>query len=275
MTRLFKLINFEFNRIFKILLVLLISVVTIQMVGTVKISLVYLNEIQHALEMGMSIEEIHTNYGQISFQRVTGSLWFVGPIFLGIVSVLFYIFLIWYRDWYGKNTFIYRLLTLPTERINIYLAKLVTILLMTLSFVSIQIIAMPLEIKLMSWIVPEQHYIHISAREALTNHIELSFIFKSTFTEFAIWYGIGIISVAMIFTGILFERSYRLLGIGLGIGYIILSVLLFLMPVWIQIMLDDYFYPDELYKLFILSALVVFALSTWTASYLLRKKIRV
>ena len=36
---------------------------------------------------------------------------------------MIYVFFIWYRDWLGKYTFAYRLLMLPTTRINIYFAK--------------------------------------------------------------------------------------------------------------------------------------------------------
>ena len=39
------------------------------------------------------------------------------------VVLIIYVFFIWYRDWFGKNTFIYRLFMLPTARINVYLQR--------------------------------------------------------------------------------------------------------------------------------------------------------
>ena len=39
------------------------------------------------------------------------------------VILIIYVFFIWYRDWLGKNTFIYRLLMLPTARIQCLFGK--------------------------------------------------------------------------------------------------------------------------------------------------------
>ena len=47
----------------------------------------------------------------------------MGPIALCVVVLIIYVFFIWYRDWLGKNTFIYRLLMLPTARIQCLFSK--------------------------------------------------------------------------------------------------------------------------------------------------------
>ena len=83
----------------------------------------------------MPKETFIEQYGTLSFFDITQSTWFIGPIALCIAMLIIYVFFIWYRDWLGKNTFIYRLLMLPTNRLNIYLAKATTILLFILGLV--------------------------------------------------------------------------------------------------------------------------------------------
>ena len=61
---------------------------------------------------------------------------------LCIVALIFYCFIIWYRDWFGKNTFAYRLLMLPTSRLNLYIAKATTILLFILGLLADTVIAL-------------------------------------------------------------------------------------------------------------------------------------
>src|SRR5690606_30997651 len=54
--------------------------------------------------------------------------WFAVPVGLSVAVLVIYAFLIWYRGWFGRSTFAYRLLSLPSERRNIYFAKLTAIL---------------------------------------------------------------------------------------------------------------------------------------------------
>ena len=52
----------------------------------------------------------------------------------------------------------------------------------------------------------------------------------------------------IVFTAILFERSFRLKGIIYGILYCAGSVFIFLAPILVDaFMLQDYFYPMELF----------------------------
>ena len=79
--------------------------------------------------------------------------WFGIPIIFCIAMLMIYVFFIWYRDWFGKNTFIYRLLMLPTERITIYFSKLTAILFFVLGLVALQIVLMLIEIQIINSIV--------------------------------------------------------------------------------------------------------------------------
>src|SRR5699024_8235314 len=123
-----KLVNFELNRFIKLYAILIAITIISQISGVIVISRQYLNHAHETIfEESMSQADYLLQYGTMSFQRITQSIWVMGPIALCIVALLFYVFLIWYRDWFGKNTFIYRLLMLPTARLNVYLAKATTI----------------------------------------------------------------------------------------------------------------------------------------------------
>ncbi|WP_188456999.1 hypothetical protein [Virgibacillus oceani] len=277
MKRYLKLVNFEFNRIAKVYFVLLAIVLVSQFAGVIVESKSYLKEANHMIyEELMPKAEFFLQYGPMSLERVFASIWFFGPIALCIGVVAFYIFLIWYRDWFGKNTFIYRLLMLPTARLNVFLAKLTTILLMTLGFVAFQLILFPIESTILKWMVPKDFRMDMGTLEVIGSFRELQMIIPTSFIEFILYYGAGFAVVTLLFTAIMFERCYRIKGILLGIGYGFLAVVLFFTPILIQEFLQNhYLYPSELLLLEIVMGLIVTCCSIWTSSYLLKKKIRV
>ncbi len=272
-----KLLNFEMNRLAKFLFILILVVFGIQIAGTVVISLGFTSEINDLMiRQGLTEEEVLNVFGKMTFQQIVISVFFFGTIFIAATSVLFYIFLIWYRDWVGKNTFAYRLLMLPTNRINVYLAKLSTILIMTLTFVALQIILLKFEIQLFEWIVPEAFREDLTVSQALRQSIEMGLLYPYTFFEFLINYGTGITLVAVIFTFILFERSYRVKGIFIGIGYGVLSILVLFSPFYINdLLLNNYFYTDELILMFIMADIIVLGSAIFLGHYLLKNKIRI
>jgi len=272
-----KLLNFEMNRLAKFLFILIIVVFGIQIAGTVVISLGFTSEINDLMiRQGLTEEEVLNVFGKMTFQQIVISGFFFGTIFIAATSVLFYIFLIWYRDWVGKNTFANRLLMLPTNRINVYLAKLSTILIMTLTFVALQLILLTFEIQLFEWIVPEAFREDLTVSQALRQSIEMGLLYPYTFFEFLINYGTGITLVAVIFTFILFERSYRVKGIIIGLGYGVLSVLVLFSPFYINdFLLNNYFYTDELILMFIMADIIVLGSAIFLGHYLLKNKIRI
>ena len=103
----------------------------------------------------------------------------------------------------------------------------------------------------------------------------LSILIPRTFTEWIIYYSIGFMSVCVVFTAVLFERSFRWKGIILAIIYTVLSVLVFTSPFFIHYSLDGYFYLVELLALEILAGLIVTIGAIGTGHYLLKNKIRV
>ncbi|MEH7235276.1 hypothetical protein [Bacillus sp. JJ1562] len=276
MNRYLKLVNFEFSRFLKLYLVLVGITVFFQVIGIIFTSKRYLNRADEAIfEEMLSKSDFISQYGKISMIDFAQTLWFMGPIMLSGATLLIYVFFIWYRDWLGKNTFSYRLLVLPTARLNVYLAKATTILLFVLGLIAVQLVLIPVESRVLQWMVPGEFRTDFTVGE-ITNINYLQLLFPKSFMDFILYYGSGIAAVCVVFTAILFERSYRLKGIFFGILYCAVSFLLLLAPILVdEYILRNYLYPNELFYLVVGAGLLAWAAAIWTSNYLLNKKIRV
>lgn len=272
-----KLVNFEFNRFAKIFAVLLGITLVVQIAGVIVLSKMYLNMANEKIyEELMPKAEFLSNYGEMSFLSVTRSVWFLGPIALCIAGVGFYIFLIWYRDWFGKNTFIYRLLMLPTTRLNVFYAKITNILLATFGFVAFQLILIPIETTVFKWMLPKEFRVDMNVKEIVSSMPELNILFPNSFLECILYYGAGLMVVSILFTAILFERSFRWKGIFVGILYSLVAVAVFMSPLLLQeFVLNGFFYPIELFVLELVMGVIALVGSIWMSGFLLKNKITV
>ncbi|SET32272.1 hypothetical protein SAMN05421676_10437 [Salinibacillus kushneri] len=277
MKKYLKLVNFEFNRVVKLFIVLLGITLVVQVAGVIIKSKDYLNMANEKINEDLIPKaQFLTDYGQFSFLHIIRSLWFVGPIALCAAGVAFYIFLIWYRDWVGKNIFVYRLLMLPTTRFNIFFAKISNILIMTLGLVAFQLILLPLEAMVLKWMVPDEFRNDMGIEEMITSIPELNIIIPSSFVELILYYGAGLMAVSILFTAILMERSFKWKGIIAGVIYSAIAVIVFISPVLLQeFVLNSYFYPMELFVIEIVMAVIVLAASVWMSGFLLKKKVTV
>ncbi|ASN07235.1 hypothetical protein [Virgibacillus necropolis] len=274
-----KLLNFEFNRFWKVFAVLLGITFVAQIAAVIIKSKSYLsraNERIYGAVDPMSKAEFLTTVGPMSFADVVGGPLFFGPIALCIAAIAFYIFFIWYRDWMGKNTFIYRLLMLPTTRLNVFFAKITTVLVSALGFVAFQLIILPIEATILKWMVPKGFRVDMGVQEIVNSMHELLIIIPNTFIQFILYYGTGFMAVAILFTAILFERSFRWKGIIIGAIYSAVAVVIFLSPILVQELLRFYYlYPVELLIFECVMGLIVIACSIWVSGFLLKKKITV
>ncbi|MFC9599451.1 hypothetical protein ACFTQL_16355 [Peribacillus butanolivorans] len=277
MMRYLKLVNFEINRFSKIYLSLLLITLLSQFAGVIIVTKSLLNDARKImLEEKISEAAYVTNYGGIDFTHIANTLWFLGPIALSAVALVFYIFLIWYRDWFGKNTFIYRLLMLPTSRLSIYLSKATAIFLMVLGLIAFQIIILPMENALFNSYVPESLLnMEMSTSSIIKFNGVLNLIIPTTFTQFLLSYGAGLMVMSILFTAIMFERSFRIKGIILGLVYCGIAAALFLTPVFVMASDVFYFYPGELVGILIALGIIVTGLSVWLGSWLLKNRVTV
>lgn len=277
MMRYIKLVNFEINRFSKIYISLLLITLVSQFAGVIMGIKSYLNQAHEIMSVEKISEAVYvTNYNGIDFTHIANTLWFQGPIALSAVALIFYIFLIWYRDWFGKNTFIYRLLMLPTSRLSIYLSKATAIFLMVLGLIAFQIIILPMENALFNSNVPEAFLnMEMSSSTITKTSPILALVMPSTFTQFLLSYGIGLMIMSILFTAIMFERSFRIKGIILGLIYCGISAALFLAPVFVMGLGNIYFYPNELLGLQLAFGIIVTGLSIWLGSWLLKNRVTV
>jgi len=276
MNKYMKLVRFELNRFWNFYLILIGITVVLQLTGVIVLSKKYIAQANQIMyENALSPAQFLQQYNPMTlYHQIIGSLWIAGPVMICVVTLVIYVFFIWYRDWLGKNTFIYRLLMLPTTRMNLYFSKITTIMLMVFGLVAVQIILLMIENQIIQSIVPTDLRLDLSIWEF--PRVEwLSMLIPRTFTEWIIYYSIGFMAVCVVFTAVLFERSFRWKGIILAIIYAVLSVLVFTSPLFVHYSLDGYFYFAELLGLEILAGLIVTTGAIGTGHYLLKNKIRV
>ncbi|TKH07421.1 hypothetical protein FC682_00775 [Peribacillus simplex] len=274
MMRYIKLVNFEINRFSKIYLSLLLITLVSQFAGVIIVTKSLLKDARKVMSDERLSEAAYiATYNGIDFTHIANTLLFVGPIALSAVALIFYIFLIWYRDWFGKNTFIYRLLMLPTSRLSIYLSKATAIFLMVLGLIALQIIILPMENALFNSLVPEVLLNMEMSSSTITKTIPiLALVIPSTFTEFLLSYGIGLMAMSILFTAIMFERSFRIKGIILGLIYSGIATALFLAPFFVMDIGNFYFYPNELLGIQLALVIIVTGLSVWLGAWLLKNR---
>jgi hypothetical protein len=267
-----KLVNFEIDRFAKLYGLLLVVIFLLQ-TGTVMVmSKMYMRHTIGMIKSG----ELELEYAKFGLSNVTFTLGFTAPIFIGIAAILFYIFFIWYRDWFARNAFIYRLLTLPTSRMTVYFAKLTTIMFAVFGLVAYQIVLLTFFTGLIKWFVPITYREDLPVIDIVVGSPYFNILVPDSVATFFISYGVGLAFVIVVFTMILLERSYKLKGIAMGILYFGFCIFIMLIPVLIQIVIGKfYLYPGELFMAELGILLLLVGLSLWLSRYLLKYKVTV
>lgn len=269
-----KLVNFEVQRFFKFFVALVVVVATTQITAAVLSARSYMDQAETTMQREQLLAQDYViNYGSYSIFNFFNNGLFQMSIMFAVAMLMIYVFFIWYRDWLGKSSFIYRLLMLPTERRNVYFAKLTAILLFVFCLVGVQVILIEVAQLIMKQIIPVE--LLIESGVIITYSYDLmSILYPQTIGQFLVSYGVGTAVVAMLFTAILMERSYHLKGIFMAAIYLIVSLALLLAPAFIS-GYTDYFYVKELLMIVVLMALIVFGSAVIIANYLLKRKINV
>ena len=269
-----KLVNFEVRRFLKIFIFLVSAVVITQIIGAIISSNAFLDEVKMSMrQQNLTESEYIHQYSGYSLHNFLNTGFFQISVVFAATVLVIYVFFIWYRDWLGKSSFIYRLLMLPTERRNVYLAKLTAILLFVLCLVGVQVVLLEVAEQIIQWIVPEHLRVNYDVI-AIYSYEILTLLYPQTLLQFVLIYGLGITIVAVVFTGILFERSYHLKGVILAAFYIAVSVAVIIAPIIIQSNIN-YFYEQEIILLTIVCYILAFAAAIFTANHLLKQKINV
>jgi len=200
--------------------------------------------------------------------------WFILPILFSITVLVLYTLLIWYRDWFGRSTFIYRLLMLPTKRWMLYVSKLTAIIMFVFSMIAFQLVLLVGENMIFKAMVPAELRTDSTFVEAISMNDALKMLLPKQFEQFIYSYGLGIVAVMVIFTAVLLERSYRRIGVLYAIAYFAGCAVLAVYPVS-SLRMDKYWYPNEIYGMQLGVCLLVAVISGCLGFWLLRKKITV
>lgn len=216
---------------------------------------------QHEFQYGLSIEQFVRDYGPVSIVAIANqSFFYLLPFYASFISVCLYAVFIWYREWVGKHSFIYRLLLLPINRVNLLFSKLTAILIMLLTVYTLQIALIPLH----------ELILHIRLPAAMVEKSS-TFFFMNLFTP--IWpvgytdiHWLLILKSLVLFllflitssTMILLERSFRIKGF---LGACLFALLSFCSYIGISLALDHTIYPSELIIVQIVFCLLLIGLN--------------
>lgn len=273
-----KLTNFELQRMSKFLFGLMGITLISNLIAYFYVPFRFMSRINKFMsENSASVEEALEIFGTFSFADMIHSFWIVGPIALGIAGMLFYSVFTWYREWFGKNTFVYRLMMLPIERINIFFSKLITIFIGIFGLLSTQMVSLAIGYPIISMIIDSDFYNNLSLMEAVHTNMSFHYLFPINIKMFLTVNGIGLIFLLVLFTIILMERSFGIKGILMGIFYGGVALALIIFPVFIPNLLKNYYilYNSELILIEILLFIVVGLVSIFISRYLINNKITV
>lgn len=266
-----KLVDFELKRFWKIYAVLIGIIVVGESLAVIN------NTKKLAFDIKVNATSLVTNNsgGSISefysLEDVTNSMLFVLPVILCIAVLVMYVFFIWYRDWFGKNTFGFQMLLLPCNRMAIFYAKLTTILLYVFGCLAIQLAMYPLLNGLFASVLPDTFFKDGGITNWINGSDLLSVLTPSILSDFLLFYFYGITSVIVLFTVILIERSYRLKGIVLGLIYAIFCVFVLLIPFFVDSVIR--LYQTEFVIVGLISNIVTLLVSLGFSTFLINKKI--
>lgn len=216
MKALLKLIHFEVRRFRWFLFGLMALTALVQIAATVIFALdertarlsLYGQDLK-PMRDPMSVYHLMTRHQEI----------YALPVMICIVSLLIYAFVIWYRDWLGRGTFIYRLLMLPQPRAYLYLAKLAAMLLFIFSLLSLQLALLLVIEGIFSAIMPAEFRLEARFADLVAGNELIAFLLPISPKVFLQYYGMGIVLLLAAFTASLLERSRRPAGIVLALAY--------------------------------------------------------
>lgn len=187
-----------------------------------------------------------------------------------VILVLIYAIAIWYRDFLGKSKTSYTLFMLPTNKFNIYIAKLITVVVMIYGVMLTQILCWGIELAIISSL----SNLKISQMVSVfTGGVLLSGdlrLIQTYFMDFLMINVLGVIlAVIVIFTGVMIQRSYKKKGIILGVIYIGLSILIYCVLISLSNYSDRFLLAHSIYYI------LLFALSIKISYKLITKKVYV
>lgn len=278
MKKFIRLVNFEFERFSKFLFVLLGILVSSQVLGNIAHAYSYMRSVNERMPIMQNNPELVMDaIGPYSVINFTQSFWFEAPIVLCIISLLFYTFFIWYREWLAKNTFAYRLLMLPMNRITLLFAKLTVLILGIFTILAVQLGLLIALDFISSSLVASKFFVSLPITATIEANMLLFTFLPTNGVQFLLTYLVGFACIMVTFTSILIERSFRrrgaLLGLFYGGLYGSLMLLSLTINSWFPFQVE--FYTSETIQLALGFSILFTLLSYWLSHRLLHNQITI
>lgn len=271
MSNILTLYNMEFKRIYKLYFAL-IGVLFLGNIG-VSIFALYFNIKNFATQykLPLNLEAIRNSeyVKSISLFSRNSIVKFTLMIFVfSVLLCLIYALVIWYRDYFSKSKTICTLLTLPQKRFNIYISKLIMIAIMIYGVIVSQYLFWSLDLNIAKFVLNINNSNYSNLFEVFKLHNLWTPITSMYFLDFLMINTIGVIlAIVVTFTGVLIERSYKKIGVVLGVAYIVISI-----AVYIIIMFRTE-YTDTRANFVFLYYIILFTVSLVTSYRLINKRI--
>lgn len=273
MKKFLRLLNFEFNRFFKFYGVGLIII----FIGQLAVFLNRVMTLNHELQV--AIKQTGNNASEIS--QLLNTPFSMHNFLLSfpyrfltysiLIIMFFYLFFTWYRDWLGKNTFIYRLLMLPVNRMQLFWSKSLVFLIGGFAYIAFQYMVVTLFQQIAVWMTPKEYMTVLPAHVIMQKCYGYGGFPPSDPWLVFIIIGLCFVLLTHFFAAILMERAYRLKGLIAAIIYLplIISFQIILYILNVQLLLSE-----------LLLYTAVLSVLSWVISlgiihYLLKSKVTV
>lgn len=216
MKKFIDLLSFEMNRFLKFL------VPTLLIVGVVQLFVTYaeIGSFKEQLEINTIVSGSVVETPPFSLYHITGSSLYELSFVLIVLVFMFYSFFIWYREWLGKNTFIYRLLMLPMNRSILFVTKSLVFLIGGLLSFVFQFGMYAVQLFIANQMIPSEHYTALNIHNVQSPYTLIQgVLFPTSGFEFIDTYTFAFGALVTLFAAILIERTYRLKGLFVGGAY--------------------------------------------------------
>ncbi|MGL5329386.1 MAG: hypothetical protein ACRDD7_08960 [Peptostreptococcaceae bacterium] len=271
MNNILNLYSIEFKRIYKLYLGLL----GVLLLGNIYNVSSKLNSIIHNVAeykgIKPSINLLKLDKGkEFLFNRGIRDIEWMMNVILGlcVIMCLIYAVAIWYRDFLGRSKTGYTLFMLPINKFNVYIAKAITVVTMIFGIILAQMIFNNISYL----IIGKLSELNVIEVVRVNNDIYNSALklIQTNFIDFIMINILGVIlAVIVIFTGVMIQKSFKLIGFIVAPAYVIGSIYMYL---YIS---QKSLYTDELFIRHSIYYIVLFGISIGISYVLLNKKVHV
>ncbi|TCI69357.1 MULTISPECIES: hypothetical protein [unclassified Exiguobacterium] len=264
---LLKLIGWELDRVKKMYGLLLGVLMTIQF-GWLAV-FIWRNTV---------LNEEYRREGQsllVVFHSYLMSTPYILSIGIGLIVMLVFSGWIWYREFWGRGTFMMRLLTLPTKRIQLFISKFITVMMMILGLIAVQWFALVIEYQIFTTWLDGQGIRQQDTFADIRQLDVFSLLYPTSFVNFIIHVMLIAFVVLTVFTFVLVERSLWQRTIFSPLVSIALIGGVLAIPSTIFYVIEQYLFMDELALILVIGFLFSVATLTIIARQYLQKKISV